>query len=189
MNSIKFNLAIILRTIELGISVIVVLLSYSIPLHLLNYDTSNFSSFNFMAVFIAVTSLLIFLIAEYTNGEKVSKSRNVLKVLLCGLAIAIIITSLAFFLRGFSFPRSLIILGFLLQLVMLSVSRNIFRWLIRNTIYSKILIIGLEQEQEWLFAKAEAVKLPREIIAGYLSIDNEGLSLADVAYSYKKAFI
>lgn len=116
MSLIKFNLAIILKTIELVISVILVLLSYSIPLHLLNYDTSNFSSFDFMVVFIAVTSLLIFLIAEYTNGEKVSKSRNVLKVLLCGLAIAIVITSLAFFLRRFSFPRSLIILGFLLQL-------------------------------------------------------------------------
>ncbi|MFV9924534.1 MAG: sugar transferase [Francisella endosymbiont of Hyalomma scupense] len=189
MSLIKFNLAIILKTIELVISVILVLLSYSIPLHLLNYDTSNFSSFDFMVVFIAVTSLLIFLIAEYTNGEKVSKSRNVLKVLLCGLAIAIVITSLAFFLRRFSFPRSLIILGFLLQLVMLCVSRNIFRWLIRNTIYSKILIIGLDREQEWLCAKAETTKLPREIIAGYLSIDIDGFNLADVAYSYTKAFI
>lgn len=148
MSLIKFNLVIILKTIELVISVILVLLSYSILLHLLNYDTSNFSSFDFMVVFIAVTSLLIFLISEYTNGEKISKSRNVLKVLLCGLAIAIVITSLAFFLRRFSFPHSLIILGFLLQMVMLSVSRNIFRWLIRNTIYSKILIIGLNREQE-----------------------------------------
>ncbi|ALK93659.1 sugar transferase [Francisella tularensis] len=189
MSSIKSNLVIILKTIELVISVILVLLSYSIPLHLLNYDTSNFSSFDFMATFIVLTSLTTFLIAEYTNGEKVSKSKNVLKVLLCGLAIAIIITSLAFFLRGFSFPRSLIILGFLLQLVMLSVSRNIFRWLIRNTSYSRILIVGLDQEREWLFAKAEAAKLPREIIAGYLSINIDGFSLADVAYSYKKAFI
>ncbi|APD50318.1 sugar transferase [Francisella hispaniensis] len=189
MSSIKFNLAFTLKTIELVISVIIVLLSYFIPLHLLHYDTSNFSSFNFMVVFIAATSLLVFLIAEYTNGEKVSKSRNVLKVLLCGLAIAIIITSLAFFLRGFSFPRSLIILGFLLQLVMLSISRNLFRWLIRNTSYSKILIIGLDQEREWLFAKAATAKLPREIIAGYLSININGFSLADVAYSYKKAFI
>lgn len=189
MSLIKFNLAIIIKTIALVISVILVLLSYSIPLHLLNYNASNFNSFDFMAVFIAVTSLLIFLISEYTNGEKVSKSRNVLKNLLCGLAIAIFITSLALFLRRFSFPRSLIILGFLLQLLMLSVSRNIFRWLIRNTIYSKILIIGLDQEQEWLCAKAETTKLPREIIAGYLSKDIDGFSLADVAYSYRKAFI
>ena len=160
MSLIKFNLAIILKTIELVISVILVLLSYSIPLHLLNYDTSNFSSFDFMVVFIAVTSLLIFLIAEYTNGEKVSKSRNVLKVLLCGLAIAIFITSLALFLRRFSFPRSLIILGFLLQLAIV-MRITIFRWLIRNTIYSKILIIGLDREQEWLCAKTETTKLPR----------------------------
>ena len=72
---------------------------------------------------------------------------------------------------------------------MLSVSRNIFRWLIRNTIYSKILIIGLDREQEWLCAKIETTKLPREIIAGYLSIDIDGFSLADVVYSYTKAFI
>ncbi|MDE4986412.1 sugar transferase, partial [Francisella tularensis subsp. holarctica] len=77
------------------------------------------------------------------------------------LAISIIITSLAFFLRGFSFPRSLIILGFLLQLVMLSVSRNFFRWLIRNTSYSRILFVGLDQEREWLVAKAEAAMFPR----------------------------
>ncbi|MDE4971815.1 sugar transferase, partial [Francisella tularensis subsp. holarctica] len=111
--------------------------SYSIPLHLLNYDTSNFSSFDFMATIIVLTSLTTFLIAEYTNGEKVYKSKNVLNVLLCGLALAIIITSLADFLRCFSFPRSLIILVFLLKRVMLSVSRNNFRWLIRNTSYSR----------------------------------------------------
>ncbi|MDE4971950.1 sugar transferase, partial [Francisella tularensis subsp. holarctica] len=68
-------------------------------------------------------------------------------------------------------------------------SRNIFRWLIRNTSYSRILSVGLVQEREWLFAKAEAAKLTREIIAGYLSINIYGFSLADVAYSYKKAFI
>ncbi|MDE4955381.1 sugar transferase, partial [Francisella tularensis subsp. holarctica] len=79
-------------------------------------------------------------------------------------------------LRGFSFTRSLIILGFLMQIVMLSVSRNIFRWLIRNSSYSRILIVGLDQEREWLFAKAEDAKLPREIIAGYLSINIDGFS-------------
>ncbi|MDE4976280.1 sugar transferase, partial [Francisella tularensis subsp. holarctica] len=76
----KSNLVIILKTIELVISVILVFLSYSIPLHLLNYDTSNFSSFDFMDTFIVLTSLTTFLIAEYTNGEKVYKSNNVIKV-------------------------------------------------------------------------------------------------------------
>ncbi|MDE5032000.1 sugar transferase, partial [Francisella tularensis subsp. holarctica] len=78
-----------------------------IHLHILNYDTSKFSIFDFMSTFIVLTSLKTFLIAEYTNGEKVSKSKYVIKVLLCVLSIAIIITSIAFFLRGFSLKRSL----------------------------------------------------------------------------------
>ncbi|MDE4978501.1 sugar transferase, partial [Francisella tularensis subsp. holarctica] len=75
----------------------------------------------------------------------------------------------------------------LLQIVMLYLSLNIFRWLIINTSYSRILIVGLDKEREWLFAKAEAAKLPREIIAGYLIINKDGISLADVAYRNKKA--
>ncbi|MDE5024870.1 sugar transferase, partial [Francisella tularensis subsp. holarctica] len=56
------------------------------------------------------------------------------------------------------------------------------------TCFSRILIVGLDQEREWLFAIAVADKLPREIIAGYLSINIYGFSLADVAYSYIKSF-
>ncbi|MDE5033911.1 sugar transferase, partial [Francisella tularensis subsp. holarctica] len=48
MNS---NLLIILKTIELVISVLLVFLSYSIPLILINYDSSNFCIFDFMATF------------------------------------------------------------------------------------------------------------------------------------------
>ena len=73
MSSKKSKLSVfILKTIELILSVIVFLLSYFIPLHIFDYDISDFSSFNFLASFIVITVLLIFLVAEYTNGEKTS---------------------------------------------------------------------------------------------------------------------
>ncbi|MED7818626.1 MULTISPECIES: sugar transferase [unclassified Francisella] len=190
MSLLKCNKPLIyLKIIEIIISVIIVLLSYSIPLHLLKYNTSNFSSFNFLATFIVITSLFVFLVSEYTNGEKTSKSRNVLKVLLCCLSITIIITSLAFFLRGFSFPRSLIILGFLIQFIVLSLLRVFFRSLMRKTIRNKILILGLEDENKWIFEKAKGSKLPNELITGYLSLDNEGFDLSEIISKHTKVFI
>lgn len=190
MSLLKCNKPLIyLKIIEIIISVIIVLLSYSIPLHLLKYNTSNFSSFNFLATFIVITSLFVFLVSEYTNGEKTSKSRNVLKVLLCCLSITIIITSLAFFLRGFSFPRSLIILGFVIQFIALSLLRVFFRSLMRKTIRNKILILGLEDENKWIFEKAKGSKLPNELITGYLSLDNEGFDLSEIISKHTKVFI
>ncbi|MBY7733848.1 sugar transferase [Francisella philomiragia] len=190
MNSRKSSLSVfMLKTIELILSVIVVLLSYFIPLHIFDYNISNFSSFNFLASFIAITALLIFLVAEYTNGEKTSKSRNILKVLLCSFALAIVITSLAFFLRGFAFPRSVIILGFIIQITILSFLRIYFRKLMRKTIYNNILVIGQDDEQDWLFDKAMCSKLPNEMINGYLSIDVKGLKLAEIIKSYTKVFV
>lgn len=178
-----------LKVVEIIASVVTVLLSYSIPLHLLKYNTSNFSSFNFLAIFIAITSLLTFLVSEYTNGEKTSKSRNILKVFLCCFAISIIIASLAFFLRGFSFPRSLIVLGFIIQLIVLSLLRISFRELMRRTIKNEILVLGLEDENQWIFQKAKDTKLPNEIVTGYLSLDKNGFELSDIVTKYTKVFI
>ncbi|AJI57434.1 exopolysaccharide biosynthesis polyprenyl glycosylphosphotransferase family protein [Francisella philomiragia] len=190
MNSRKSSLSVfMLKAIELILSVMVVLLSYFIPLHIFDYNITNFSSFNFLASFIAITALLIFLVAEYTNGEKTSKSRNILKVLLCSFTLAVVITSLAFFLRGFAFPRSIIILGFIIQITILSLLRIYFRSLMRRTIYNKVLVIGQNNEQDWLFNKAVSSKLPNEIIHGYLSIDVVGLKLADIIKSYTKVFV
>ncbi|MED7788013.1 sugar transferase [Francisella sp. 19X1-34] len=187
---IKFNNSLIyLKISEIITSVIIVLLSYFIPLHLLNYQTSNFSSFDFLIIFIIATSLFVFLTGEYTNGEKISKSKNFLKVILCCCAIAIIVTALAFFLRGFSFPRSLILFGFIIQVVLLSISRVFFRCLMRKTIENNILILGLDEEREWMFEKAKDCKLPKEVILGYLSLDHNEISLSDIINKYTKVFI
>ncbi|QLE78521.1 sugar transferase [Francisella sp. Scap27] len=178
-----------IKIFELVVSVVIILASYSIPLHFFNYNPSNFSSFNFLAVFMAIIAILILLLAEYTNGEKVSKTKNILKVIISSLAIAIVITALAFFLRGFSFPRSIILIGFVVQVVFLSFTRVFFRSLIRKTIYNNILLIGLSDEQQWIFEKAESSKLPKEKLGGYFEVDNDGYDLETIVSQYTKAFI
>ncbi|API87083.1 sugar transferase [Francisella uliginis] len=178
-----------LKIVEIIASVVTVLLSYSIPLHLLKYNTRNFSSFDFLVIFIIITSLFVFLTAEYTNGEKISKSKNILKVILCCCAITIIVTALAFFLRGFSFPRSLILFGFFIQVVLLSISRVFFRCLMRRAIENSILVLGLAEERGWMFKKTEDCKLPKEVVAGYLSLDVKGVNLSDIIDGYTKVFI
>lgn len=59
----------------------------------------------------------------------------------------------------------------------------------RRTIYNKVLVIGQNNEQDWLLNKAVSSKLPNEIIHGYLSIDVVGLKLADIIKSYTKVFV
>lgn len=178
-----------IKLFELFASVAIVLVSYSIPLNLLGYDAKNFSSFNYLSLYMVVLATIIFLLSEYTNGEKVSKSRNILKVIISASAIAIVVTALAFFLRGFSFPRSLIIIGFVIQVVFLSFTRVFFRYLIRKTIYNKILLIGLKNEQDWVFEKAMSTKLPKELLSGYFEIDGEGYKLGSIIDKYSKVFI
>ena len=164
-----------IKIFELVISVGIVLLSYIVPLHLLDYDKINFTSFNFLAIFIVIIATIVLLLAEHTNGEKVSKTRNILKIIISSLAISTIITALAFFLRGFAFPRSLVIIGFIIQVIFLSFTRVFFRFLIRQTIINKILLIGLEAEQEWVFQKAYDSKLPKEILLGYFNVDRKSV--------------
>ncbi|MGQ4005920.1 sugar transferase [Francisellaceae bacterium CB300] len=178
-----------IKIFELVISVGIVLLSYIVPLHLLDYDKINFTSFNFLAIFIVIIATIVLLLAEHTNGEKVSKTRNILKIIISSLAISTIITALAFFLRGFAFPRSLVIIGFIIQVIFLSFTRVFFRFLIRQTIINKILLIGLEAEQEWVFQKAYDSKLPKEILLGYFNVDDTGYDLSTIVFKYTKVFI
>lgn len=189
MRWLRQNKLLTQKVIEIILSSLIVLLSYLVPLHVFDYDTSNFKSFNFLALFIVAIVVIIFLVAEYTNGEKISKSRNILKVLLCSLTITMLITVSAFFLRGFSFPRSLIVTGLVIQFLILSFTRVIFRSFNRKLIFNSILVIGRHDQQGWLFKKAQLVKLPSETVDGYFSVDKLGAKLHDVLRSYTKVFI
>ena len=131
----------------------------------------------------------MFLAGEYTDGDKVSKSRSILKILLCGVAIAFIIMALAFFFRGFSFPRSLIFIGFFIQVILLIPIRILFRKMSRKAIYNNILVIGSEEEKDWLFKKAMMTKLPNEKVKGYYIVTGLSTELVDIIQSYTKAFI
>ena len=94
---------VFLKAIEIIIAVAVVVLSFALPLHLFDYNLTNLNSFNSLVMSIIIISFIVFLAGEYTDGDKVSKSRSILKILLCGVAIAFIIMALAFFLEDFHF--------------------------------------------------------------------------------------
>ncbi len=118
-NNIKF--------FELTLSSFVVLMSYALPLYLVgSYDKGNFTSFYYLSLFIVILSFTVFVLTEYTDGTKISKSRNILKVFLSSISIALLLMALAFFFRSFSFPRSLILYGFFLQFCSLSFLRVYF---------------------------------------------------------------
>ena len=177
------------RTLELVISIILVLLSYLVPLYFFDYNLNSFDGFNFLAIYIVVIAAIVFLVSEYTNGDKVSKSKNILKVFVCCIFVALLIASADFFLKWLYFPRSLIIFGFIFQVVVLSILRVLFRSLSRKKICGNLLIIGLEKDRDWLFEKAQKAKLPKELVKGYFSICKSGYRLDDVINGYSKIFI
>lgn len=146
-----------IKIFELVVSVVIILASYSIPLHFFNYNPSNFSSFNFLAVFMAIIAILILLLAEYTNGEKVSKTKNILKVIISSLAIAIVITALAFFLRGFSFPRSIILIGFVVQVVFLSFTRVFLEALLEKLFITIYYLLVYQMNSSGFLKKLKAL--------------------------------
>ena len=76
-----------------------------------------------------------------------------------------------------------------MQIILLIPIRVFFRGISRKTIYNSILVIGIEDEKDWLFEKAPITKFPSEEVKRYFIVADLGIKLVDVMQKYTKVFI
>src|SRR5690606_22213587 len=92
--------------------------------------------------YIVIASIFIFDITRITSTYKKSLFESMVIIAISVLLIDIISIAVVFFNRGFAFPRSIFIIGYVIQCIMIFTFKNIILYFIkRNYKQQKALII------------------------------------------------
>ena len=156
----KFNIknsSFIFKFIEELLYVVFVVLGYYLAF-LLRYNMNpllfNLQPFYDNIPFIVWTSIAIFYIYNIVSTVKKSVFENALTIAIALFLIDIIVVAIVFFNRGFSFPRSVILLGYIIQFILIFTVKIIIIKLIKsNRKQNNILIIASKEESEELAVK------------------------------------
>ncbi len=123
-----------LKIFEGILFVIIIGLSYYVPLIIdlsQKYEVHNFEALYNGFPWIAIASWIILTFNGAFNAIKKTTSEHIVIMFLSAAMINITTMAIAFFTRGFGFPRSLIIMAFIIQVVLLSVFKCVFISLLR----------------------------------------------------------
>lgn len=119
-----------------------------------NPQKENISAYISVIPFISISTILIFDIYGLYSIVKKSLYEILYSIALSVIIIALITTASAFFVRGFAFPRSVIIVGPVFQFIILSNWRYLMWKFMRSSHgVKKILIIGNAEEAEEIAKK------------------------------------
>ncbi len=91
------------------------------------YTVSNFDAYRSIYIYITIGSFLIFYFNKIFDTFKLSKTENILVVITSTFMIGLFNTIIAFFGRSFAIPRSVIILGFIIQTILIVFIKIIFK--------------------------------------------------------------
>lgn len=134
-----------LKLFEFAIYVILVVLGFYVSF-LIRFKgqpaTINIYPFYHNIPYIVIASIFIFNITRITSTYKKSLFENMVIIAISVLLIDIISIAVVFFNRGFAFPRSIFIIGYVIQCIMIFTFKNIILYFIkRNYKQQKALII------------------------------------------------
>lgn len=112
---------IFLKVLEAFVYLIIVNGSYLLMMNLNSsgkYTERNFEAYRSIWIYITIAASCIFLFNKFFKTMKLSKVENILIILNTAIMIALGVTIIAFVNRSFAMPRSIILQGFLLQIVL-----------------------------------------------------------------------
>jgi len=137
--------------------IIIVGLSYYVPLLIDfsgKYEVHNFKALYGGFPWIAGASIIIFSLNGAFNAIKKSPSEHIIIMFMSAVMINITTMAIAFFTRGFGFPRSLIVLAFMIQVVLLSIFKCLFISVLRYTKgLRRVMVIADFNDKEALTRK------------------------------------
>ncbi|AMA71705.1 sugar transferase [Aneurinibacillus thermoaerophilus] len=115
----------------------------------------NWSSYITIWPFLSFVALIIFYMFDlYSNWRRKSLYHLIYTIVLSIGMLSLFTMALTFWYRGFSFPRSIIVLSFIIQVILFTLVRS-FIWWIAKQRYGrrKVLIIDENLEQGLQFAR------------------------------------
>ena len=163
---------LMLKIIELILYEIILFGSYyiSLVLDLFNgYDARNYEAFMVTVPWLMFISIFVFHFVEIFKTVNKSKSENIAIIFIALSSLSVIYMALAFFLRGFALPRSIIFLAFIIQLFSFTAIKLMIIQLIRKIKGRKrIMIIGPMIDKEMLISKILGSYVYKESLNYYL---------------------
>lgn len=104
--------------------------------------------------FIIITAIIVFYVYNIVTTLKKSLFENAVTIAICLVLIDIITMAIVFFNRGFAFPRSVFLIGFVIQFLLIFITKFIILKTLKSNRKEKdILIIASEQEAEYIAKK------------------------------------
>ena len=139
-----------LRILEIVVDIIFVIFGFYLAFQL-RFDfqpsVTNIRPFYNILPYISITTFVVFVFLKNFSNIKESKFDILFKLFMSLILINIITAGVAFFARGFSFPRSIFIIAFLIQLVLISLFKSSIINILRgNYREKKILILGSRED-------------------------------------------
>ncbi|MFW6016699.1 MAG: sugar transferase, partial [bacterium] len=135
-----------LRVIEAIIDVLLVNIAFYLAFYI-RFDFKptlfNLRPFHNIIPYISITALIIFVSLKLFSNLRKSIIDIIFKLFISLTMVNIISAGIAFFARGFSFPRSIFIIAFFIQFIIMSLFKYLFIKKLRSKYQQKdVLIIG-----------------------------------------------
>jgi exopolysaccharide biosynthesis polyprenyl glycosylphosphotransferase len=120
----------------------------------MNPDIFNLQPFYDSIPYIIVASFIIFYIYDILSTFKRSLFENAVTVFIPLMLINITTAAIAFFIRGFAFPRSIFLIGLVVQFLLIFTTKHlIFKYFISKRMGKDILIVVSSMEEAEYIAK------------------------------------
>ncbi len=146
-----------LKIFEGILFILIIGLSYYVPLIIdlsQKYELRNFEALYTGFPWIAITSWIILAFNGAFNAIKKTTSEHIVIMFLSAVMINVTTMAIAFFTRGFGFPRSLIVTAFVIQVLLLSIFKCLFISLLRYMKGTRrVMVIADFEDKEDLTSK------------------------------------
>ena len=164
--------------------VIFVLLGFYLAF-LLRYDFNpqphNIKPFFDNIVYIIIAAAVIFSLYDITTTFKKSLFENVIIIIISLILIDTITMAIVFFNRGFTFPRSVFILGFIIQFVLIFTTKYGILMALRLAMKKEeIIIIASREEAEGIVKSVLLDKSRYDSVRYICEVDKETYKLIDI---------
>ncbi len=180
------------KIVEAIVYTIIINLSYLIPMYIditNKYTDVNFEAYSGMWIYISLGAFLIMLFNKMFQTLKLSKTENILIVLTSTIMNAFAVTVIAFFIRSLALPRSIVLIGFVVQTILLVLIKCTMKVVYDKTKKEKNVVIYtslnlVEDVIEKLFGSSVNIKERLVFVAEYNKFDVEKLNNIQKVYIY-----
>lgn len=155
-----------LKILEFGLYELIVFGSYYMSLHLdlfNGYDVRNYEAFCITIPWLMFFAIFVFLFVGLFSTVNKSKSENIAIITIAVTALTVLYMAIAFMVRGFALPRSIIFMAFLIQMVAFTTIKLCFIRFIRFLKGKrKIMILAPMKDKEMLVTKILTSRVYKE---------------------------